>query len=131
MAAMNTSLLTNDLAAMDAAQLAIAARKAYEQNRIKECLRLIKQLVLADPHNMEAQSLQASRLSDGERDLSDARILLSDAQSRENGQKYRKAAEIILLKILHIDPTHTEAKALMASAKGVAEPVHVPVSAPT
>jgi hypothetical protein len=128
---MNTSLLNNDSAAMDAAQLAVAARKAYEQNRIKECLGLINQLLLCDPGNSEAQALRASVASDVERDISDARILLADSESRSDGHKYRKAAEIILLKVLYIDPTQEEAKTLLATAKGAVKPPQiVPVPAP-
>jgi hypothetical protein len=132
---MNTSVLKDDsTATMDAAQLAVLARKAHEQKRIKECLGLINQLLLCDPGNSEGQTLQAAVISDMEHDLSDARVLLADSQQR-NDQKYRKAAEIILLKILYLDPTHAEAKTLLASAKASAEPaqpapVPVPVEAP-
>jgi hypothetical protein len=118
---MNTSVLNNDsTAAMDAAQLAVLARKAHEQKRIKECLGLINQLLLCDPGNTEGQTLQAAVISDMEHDLSDARVLLADSQER-NDHKYRKAAEIILLKILYLDPTHSEAKTLLASARASAE----------
>jgi hypothetical protein len=132
---MNTSVLKDDsTAAMDAAQLAVLARKAHEQKRIKECLGLINQLLLCDPGNSEGQTLQAAVISDMEHDLSDARILLADSQQR-NDHKYRKAAEIILLKILYLDPTHSEAKTLLASARASAEPpqaapIAVPVEAP-
>jgi hypothetical protein len=131
---MNTSLLNDDsTAAMDAVQLAVAARKAHEQKRIKECLGLINQLLLCDPGNAEAQALKAAVFSDVERDLSDARVLLADSESRSDGHKYRKAAEIILLKVLYLDPTHAEAKKLLATARGSAEapqPAPVPVEAP-
>lgn len=120
---MNTSIAKDDTtAAMDAAELAVAARKAHEQKRIKECLALINQILLCDPGNSEAQSLKAAVFSDVERDLSDARVLLTDSQSRSDGHKYRKAAEIILLKVLYLDPTHAEAKTLLASARASAEP---------
>lgn len=131
---MNTSLLNdNSTAAMDAVQLAVAARKAHEQKRIKECLGLINQLLLCDPGNAEAQILKAAVFSDVERDLSDARVLLADSESRSDGHKYRKAAEIILLKVLYLDPTHAEAKKLLATARGSAEapqPAPVPMEAP-
>jgi hypothetical protein len=51
-----------------------------------------------------------------ERDLLDAKELLRDAQSRDDGQKYRQAAEIILQKILYRDPSNEQAKSLMAEA---------------
>lgn len=51
-----------------------------------------------------------------ERDLLDAKELLRDAQSRDDGQKYRQAAEIILQKILYRDPSNEQAKSLLAEA---------------
>ena len=87
---MNTSIVKDETtAAMGAAQLAVAARKAHEQKRIKECLALINQILLCDPGNSEAQTLKAAVFSDVERDLSDARVLLADSQSRSDGHKYR------------------------------------------
>jgi hypothetical protein len=124
MVSMNTSLLNdNSPKAVDAAQLAVAARKAHEQKRIKECLGLIQQLLLCDPGNVEAQTLRASVYAGVEQDLSDARVLLTDSESRPDGHKYRKAAEIILLKILYLDPAHSEAKTLLAAARAKAEAV--------
>jgi len=124
---MNTSVL-NDTPAIagNAAQLAVAARKAYEQKRLKECLGLIQQLLLCDPGSIEAQTLRAAVYADVDQDLSDARVLLTDSESRSDGHKYRKAAEIILLKILYLDANHAEAKSLLATAKGVAAPVLTP-----
>ena len=131
---MNTSTLNdNPTAVMDVVQLAVAARKSYEQKRIKECLGLINQILLCDPGNSEAQALKAAVFSDVDRDIADARGLLADSQSRSDGPKYRKAAEIILLKILYLDPTYTEAKTLLATARASAErlqPVPVPVETP-
>ena len=103
--------------------LVAQAQAAYEQKRTKECVTLIRQVLASDPDNLEAHSLQAAIQSDIERDLVDARALLKDSQKEAGGgQKYRKAAEIILLKILYLDPTHAEAKALLSNAKGSAEP---------
>jgi hypothetical protein len=109
-------------ASTDAAPLVVQARTAYEQKRTKECVNLIRQVLSSDPKNAEALAIQEAVHSDIERDLVDARALLRDAQRGDGGQKYQKAAEIILLKILYLDPTHAEAKALLNTAKGSTEP---------
>ena len=98
-------------------ELVSRARTAYEQKRTKECIELTKQVLLADADNVEAKALHAAVLSDIQRDLTDARALLEDARKMEDGQKYRKAAEIILLKILYLDPSHAEAKDLLSGSK--------------
>jgi hypothetical protein len=64
-----------------------------------------------------------------ERDLIDARALLADSRRIENGEKYRKAAKIILLKILNLDPAHAEARALLEEAT-VSGPKASPSPAP-
>jgi hypothetical protein len=65
---------------------------------------------------------------DLDRDLQDARALLADAKGREDAQKYRKAAEIVLLKILHADPAHAEARALLAETKTAPPRAHEELS---
>src|SRR5678816_3583223 len=105
----------------DAAPLVVQARTAYEQKRTKECIALLRQVLASDSTNREALAIQEAVFTDIERDLVDARALLKDAQ-RDGGKKYQKAAEIILLKILYLDPTHAEAKALLGNARGSSEP---------
>jgi hypothetical protein len=52
-------------------------------------------------------------------DLKDARTLLEQSGSEEEKRKYRKAAEIILLKAVHQEPDNEEAKILLQSARAV------------
>jgi hypothetical protein len=87
---------------------------------------LVRQLLTIDEHSMDARVLQDAIRSDMQRDVDDARALLEESGRREDGQKYRKAAEIILLKTLYVDPAHVEAKALLAKVKGGTEPVQQP-----
>src|ERR1051326_6287229 len=124
---------------IDLASLAMRARDAYDQKRTKECLTLTKSLLMADPDNAEAKSLQAAIRSDIQRNLDDARTLLEDARRNNNLQEHRKAAEILLLKILYLDPEHEEAKTLLNSGKAAASqpaisavvaPAHQPAAAP-
>src|SRR5678816_3118594 len=116
---MNTATFRDEMpSGTDLPELVGRARTAYEQKRTKECIELTKQALLADPDNVEAKALHAAVLSDIQRDLVDARALLEDARKIDDGQKYRKAAEIILLKILYLDPSHSEAKDLLSGSKG-------------
>ena len=101
----------------DLPQLVAQGRAAYEHKRTKECLELARQVLHSDPENADAKALQAAVSTDIQRDLTDARALLEDAERMDDGHKYRKAAEIILLKILYLDPSHIDAKALLAAAK--------------
>ena len=102
---MDTATLRNETTSgVDLPQLVAQGRAAYEHKRTKECLDLTKQVLLADPDNADAKALQAAVSTDIQRDLTDARALLEDAERMEDGHKYRKAAEIILLKILYLDP---------------------------
>jgi PEGA domain-containing protein len=105
---------------IDLASLAMRARDAYDQKRTKECLTLTKSLLMADPENADAKSLQRAIRSDIQRNLDDARALLEDSRRHENLQEHRKAAEILLLKILYLDPDHEEAKILLNSGKAAA-----------
>jgi hypothetical protein len=107
---------------IDLASLAARARDAYDQKRTKECLTLTKSLLTADPENAEARHLQSAIRSDIQRNLDDARALLEDSRRNDNLQQHRKAAEILLLKILYLDPEHREAKILLNSGKAPAVP---------
>jgi hypothetical protein len=118
---MDTATLRNETTSgVDLPQLVAQGRAAYEHKRTKECLELARQVLHSDPENADAKALQAAVSTDIQRDLTDARALLEDAERMEDGHKYRKAAEIILLKILYLDPAHMDAKALLASAKASA-----------
>jgi PEGA domain len=115
---MNTATLRDETPPGTALpELVARARAAYDQKRTKECVELTKQVLLADIDNVEAKALQAAVRADIQRDLTDARALLEDAGKNADGQKFRKAAEIILLKILYLDPSHEEAKSLLSGSK--------------
>src|SRR5688572_819762 len=116
---MDTATLKNESApGREFAELTAQARAAYQEKRIKECIDITERVLLADPGNAEANNLHEAILADIQRDLNDARALLEDSRSMTEGQKYRKAAEIILLKILYIDSTHAEARELLSHARG-------------
>lgn len=118
---MNTATLKDESApGRELAELTAQARAAYKDKRTKECIDLTNRVLLVDPQNTEAHALRDSVQSDIQRDLKDARALLEDSHRMTEGQKYRKAAEIILLKILYLDSGHAEAKQLLADVKGSA-----------
>ena len=52
-----------------------------------------------------------------QQDLNDARMLLEKSGGQDERKKYRKAAEIILLKTLHFDPENEKARALLQYAR--------------
>src|SRR5579862_2689005 len=64
-------------------------------------------------------SNQDSSKTNIQQDLRDARGLLEQAGSEDEQRKYRKAAEIILIKALRLDPENEEAKILLQSVRGV------------
>src|SRR5437773_4215711 len=53
-------------------------------------------------------------------DLQDARMLLEQSGTQDERKKYRRAAEIILLKTLHLDPENAGARALLQSVRASA-----------
>ena len=55
--------------------------------------------------------------TDISQDLRDARALLEQSGTEDEKRKYHKAAEIILLKTLRLEPENREAKALLQSAR--------------
>jgi len=61
--------------------------------------------------------------SDTQQDLRDARALLEQIGSDDEKRKYRKAAEIILLKATRLDPENEEAKILLQSVRGITAPL--------
>src|SRR5258706_12765660 len=54
-------------------------------------------------------------------DLRDARAMIEKPGNRDERKKYRKAAEIILLKALNSDSGNDEAKALLQHARAVTD----------
>jgi hypothetical protein len=112
-------MLNEELVLTNTAQLAAQAREAYEQKRIRECMALARQLAQADPGNAEAETLQSAIRADIQQDLHDARSLLEQSGTQDEKRKYRKAAEIILIKALSIDPENQEANILLQSARGM------------
>jgi hypothetical protein len=99
--------------------LATQARQAYELKRTRESIALAKQLAEADPGNVEAQSILSAIRADIQQDLHDARALIEQFGNPDEKRKYRKAAEIILIKTLSIDPENVEASMLLQSARAV------------
>jgi hypothetical protein len=121
-------MVNQELISADTSELAIQARAAYEQKRIRECLSLTKTLLEADPENSEAQTLQSAIRADIRQDLHDARGLLEQSGTKDEKKKYYKAAEIILIKSLNVDPENKEAKMLLQSARAMSGGARQPVS---
>jgi len=119
---MDTDMLRDESTApADIPGLVAQARAAYQQNRIKECLALTKAALLVDPGNSAALEMQSAVRFDMQRDLSDARALIEESRNKPEAQKYRKAAEIILLKALYLDPDSDGAKTLLSTIRLVSD----------
>jgi|GEM_PF-1116065 len=119
---MDTDMLRDESTApADIPGLVSQARAAYQQNRIKECLALTKAALLVDPGNSAALEMQSAVRFDMQRDLSDARALIEESRNKPEAQKYRKAAEIILLKALYLDPDSDGAKTLLSTIRLVSD----------
>jgi cytoskeletal protein RodZ len=112
-------MVNQELISTDTSELATQARAAFEQRRIRECLSLTKTLLEADPENSEAQILHSAIRADLRQDLHDARGLLEQSGTKDEKKKYHKAAEIILIKTLNVDPENKEAKMLLQSARAM------------
>ena len=119
---METDMLRDESTApADIPGLVAQARTAYQQNRIKECLALTKAALLVDPGNSASLEMQSAVRFDMQRDLSDARALIEESRNKPEAQKYRKAAEIILLKALYLDPDSEGAKTLLSSIRSASD----------
>jgi hypothetical protein len=129
---MDTDMLRDESTApADIPGLVAQARAAYQQNRIKECLALTKAALLVDPGNSAALEIQSAVRFDMQRDLSDARALIEESRNKPEAQKYRKAAEIILLKALYLDPDSEGAKTLLSTIRLASDsPTTTTTSAP-
>src|SRR5262245_43853287 len=118
-------MLNQECTPMDISKLEAEARAAYSQRRTRECFAVTKSLLQADPENEEGLWLQSQIRADIQQDLRDARGLLEQSGTDDEKKKYRKAAEIILLKTLNLDPENQEAKVLLQSARAMSGVAHV------
>src|SRR4029078_12448777 len=104
---------------LDILHLTSQAWDAYYQKRTRECLALAKALQQADPDNTEARAIQTAVRSDLQKDINDARILLESSGDSEEIRKHRKTPEVMLLKVIYLDPENKEAKVLLSAAKAM------------
>jgi hypothetical protein len=114
----------------DLSQLTELARQAYHQKRTKNCLDLVKAILLIDPENAEAQLMRSSIRMEMHVDLENARTLLRDAHLKERSQVYSQAGSTVLRKILSIDPESDEAKTLLSEVERSAPVVPTPLVYP-
>ena len=107
------------------AQLTELTRQAYEQKRTKNCLDLIRAILLIDPENAEAQLMRSSIRMEMHLDLNNARSLLKDVHLKDRPQKYSEAGTTVLRRILSVDPDSEEARTLLSEVSP-SEPVLPP-----
>jgi hypothetical protein len=114
-------MLRQECTAADTVHIAAQARAAYEQKRTRECLTFLATLGAIDPEHPEIAALSGAIRIDIYRDLNDARALLTQAGSPEERRTHRKAAELILLKAICIDPQNDEGRSLLDTIRNAAE----------
>src|ERR1051326_5397426 len=115
---------------VDISSLELEAKQAYEQNRIRECLRLTDTLLSVHPDNETGHTLQTAISSDVDRTLNEVRGLIEERQPGTAHDRLN-SAEIRLLKVLEIDPDHKGATTLLQATRALSkkvEPVQQPVS---
>ncbi len=98
-------------------QLTELARQAYEQKRTKNCLDLVRAILLIDPENAEAQLMRSSIRMEMHLDLENARALLRDAHLKDKPLRYSEAGNTVLRKILSMDPDSEEARTLLSEVQ--------------
>jgi hypothetical protein len=101
----------------DLSQLTELARQAYHQKRTKNCLDLVRAILLIDPENAEAQLMRSSIRMEMHLDLENARTLLRDAHLKDRSQMYSEAGSTVLRRILSMDPESEEARTLLSEVE--------------
>jgi hypothetical protein len=86
------------------------AAKAFEANRRKECLALLRVILNLDPQNKNACDMRSRIQSDLDRELHRIRSLLPRLPKDE---KLYAMSDLILQRVLDIDPQNEEAEALL------------------
>jgi transcriptional regulator with XRE-family HTH domain len=95
----------------------IGIHQPHDQEHLKKCMNITKILLQADPENEEARALESLIRSVIRQDLDNARTFLDHAQLQEKPQVFGTGAEIILNRILSVDPNNQQATALMSELK--------------
>jgi len=102
----------NDWTDSDLTRLVLQAKHAYDTRQLKNCLTYTNLLLQADPENTEGRGLLAAIRYEIDQDLNKARELLANPHLEDQPEVFGRGAEIIIKRILHLDPENQEAKAL-------------------
>jgi hypothetical protein len=97
------------------------ARHAYEQNRTRECLDLTELILAVHPDNETAHKLQSAIRSDIDQILIQARELLEEGSKHDYKLGRARAIEVMLAKVIDVDPNHKTAKSLLQAANELAK----------
>src|SRR5438105_4269082 len=104
---------------VDIASLELEAKKAYEQNRIRECLRLTDTLLTVHPDNETGHTLQSAISSDVDKTLNEVRALIEERPGAAHDRF--NSAEVMLLKVLETDPEHKGANTLLQATRALSK----------
>src|SRR5689334_10999730 len=112
----------NDWTDSDLTRLVLQAKHAYDTRQLKNCLTYTNLLLQADPENAEGRALLNAIRYEIDQDLGKARELLANPHLEDQPEVFGRGAEIIIKRILHLDPDNQEAKSLAGM-------LHIPASA--
>ena len=96
----------------DLTRLVLQAKHAYDTRQLKNCLTYTNLLLQADPDNAEGRALSAAIRYEIEQDLNKARELLANPHLQDQPEVFGRGAEIIIKRVLHLDPDNQDAKSL-------------------
>jgi hypothetical protein len=115
---------------IDISALELEVKQAYDKNRLRECMRLLKTLLSVHPDSETAKTVESAIASDLDQILNEVRALMEERQSGSE-QGRLSAAEVMLSKVLDIDPDHKGARTLLQAVKALGQRLeHVQQSNP-
>jgi hypothetical protein len=128
---MSTEITQEWASPIDTTSFEIEAKESFEQHRLKDCVQQINHLLTISPDNDVAHTLRASVNEELDGFLNEVRALMEERKDVGSLQGRLCGAEVLLRKVLDIDPSHKGATALLQVMKMMAskaEPVATPVS---
>jgi hypothetical protein len=123
---MSTEITQEWASAIDTSSFELEAKESFAQHRLKDCVQQINHLLTISPDNDVALTLRASVNEELDGFLNEVRALMEERKDVGSLQGRLCGAEVLLRKVLDIDPSHKGAAALLQATKVMAskpEPV--------
>ena len=126
---MSTEITQEWASPINTSSFELEAKESFEQHRLKDCVQQINHLLTISPDNEVAHTLRASVNEELDGFLNEVRALMEERKDVGSLQGRLCGAEVLLRKVLDIDPSHKGATALLQVMKMMAskaEPVAIP-----